>query len=122
MADVIERTHNFKRFVAVAAMDWRWPFTWTDSTGATRNVAGFTFTGKIRAAQSSTSASIADLSFDMSNAASGVVVPFVARATTASVAVTDDTPYWLEIEYLDSSGYRYPLLAGPLEVKPRSVA
>lgn len=122
MSDTVSQIHNFTRFVAVKGMDWRWPFTWTTSAGVAKDVSSYTFTGIVRASQSPTATSIATISFDTTNAVNGVVVPYVPRATTATLSLTDDTPYWLEVEYVDGTGYRYPLFAGPLTVIVRSVA
>ena len=97
--------------------------TFTNPNGTARNMSGKTFTGQVRTLPSSATVS-ASFSFDMTNAANGIVLASLAGSATAALSVGDSitgqsAQYYYDMRYTESSEDTYFIPMSSLQIEPR---
>jgi hypothetical protein len=97
--------------------------TFTNPDGSARNMSSKTFTGQVRTLPSSATVS-ASFSFDMTDAASGIVYASLAGSATAALSVGDSitgqsAQYYYDMRYTESSVDTYFIPMSSLQIEPR---
>jgi hypothetical protein len=97
--------------------------TFTNTDGSARDMSSKTFTGQVRSLPSSSNVA-ASFSFDMAQAASGVVFATLAGSVTAAMSVGDSitgqsAQYYYDMRYTESSVDTYFIPLSPLQIEPR---
>jgi hypothetical protein len=97
--------------------------TFANPDGSARNMSSKTFTGQVRTLPSSATVS-ASFSFDMTDAASGIVYASLAGSATAALSVGDSitgqsAQYYYDMRYTESSVDTYFIPMSSLQIEPR---
>ena len=91
--------------------------TFRDSSDALMNVSTFTFSGQIR--RKAKDATVAgSFTFDMTNAATGVVLANLSEATSSAMTSgetkeSEDSQFWYDMRYINGNNESVYFLEGP---------